>query len=181
MEISFGSCWSILMQPMNILPNGKSSVSSPRPTKARQVCSNVRRLFMVDFDVLGIVHQDFVPQLQTVSHFYKGVLRWKRNEKSLFPRHDDAPSDSAIYLQEFQARKRMTFAPTPQIRPRVIFCFQNQKWRSRREDIWWHHRNQRRTTDCTHGAQHTRLPTMAESLGSICQAVRTSFARGIVQ
>ena len=50
--------------------------TSLRPKKARQVRSNVKTMFIVFFNVRGIVHQEFVPPGQTVNHkFYLEVLR----------------------------------------------------------------------------------------------------------
>jgi histone-lysine N-methyltransferase SETMAR len=52
------------------------SPSSPRPKKARMSCSSMKTMFIVFFDIRGIVHREFVPQGQTVNKtFYCEVLR----------------------------------------------------------------------------------------------------------
>ena len=52
------------------------SPTSPRPTTARQVKSNVKSMIITFFDVKGTVHKEFVPTGQTVnSGLYCDVLR----------------------------------------------------------------------------------------------------------
>ena len=53
--------------------------TSLRPKKARQVRSNVKMMFIVFFDVGGIVHWEFLSPGQTVNQeFYLEVLRGLR-------------------------------------------------------------------------------------------------------
>ena len=87
--------------------------SSPRPKKARQVCSNVKVLLTVFLDSRGVVHQEYAPQGQTVTkQYYKGVLcrlrnavqrkrpdLWAAETRQLH--HDNAPAYSLHLIQVF--------------------------------------------------------------------------------
>jgi len=46
------------------------SKTSPRPKKARQVCSHVKVMLMVFFDSEGVVHYEFLSQGQTINEEY---------------------------------------------------------------------------------------------------------------
>jgi hypothetical protein len=49
---------------------------SPRPTKDRQVKSNVKSMIITLFDIKGILNKEFVPTRQTVNFgFFCNVLR----------------------------------------------------------------------------------------------------------
>jgi len=53
------------------------SPNSPRPKKAHQVCSNVKCMLIIFFDIQGIVHKEFAPPGQTINgKFYWEVLKW---------------------------------------------------------------------------------------------------------
>jgi hypothetical protein len=55
------------------------SPNSPRPKKAHQVRMNVKSMLIVFFDILGIVHKEFIPPGQTVNgKFYCEVLKQLR-------------------------------------------------------------------------------------------------------
>jgi len=52
------------------------TASSPRPKKAQQVKSNVKTMLITFFDIVGLVHHEYVPRSQTVNkEFYKTVLQ----------------------------------------------------------------------------------------------------------
>ncbi|XP_070395471.1 histone-lysine N-methyltransferase SETMAR-like [Dermacentor albipictus] len=54
--------------------------TSPRPKKARQVCSNVKVMLSAFFDSRGVVHHEFAPQGQTITtECYRDVLRRLRD------------------------------------------------------------------------------------------------------
>jgi histone-lysine N-methyltransferase SETMAR len=46
------------------------SSNSPQPKKARQFRSNVKSMFIVFFNIQGIVHKEFVPPGQTVNGMF---------------------------------------------------------------------------------------------------------------
>ena len=86
---------------------------SPRPKKARQVCSNVKVMLTVFFYSRGVVHHEYAPQGQTVTkEYYEGVLCRLRNAvRSKRPdlwaaktwrfHHDNAPAHSLHLIQGF--------------------------------------------------------------------------------
>ena len=109
LNISFGSCQSILMDVLGIArmydPNLLKLVitgdeswifgydietkaqssrwkrpGEPRPKKVRQVCSNVKILLTVFFDYYGVGHQDFLPQGRTVNKKYYHEAMWRLRE-----------------------------------------------------------------------------------------------------
>jgi AraC-like DNA-binding protein len=54
--------------------------SSPRPKKARQVRSNVKKMLIAFFDTEGLVHQEFLPRRQAMNQtVYITVLQRVRN------------------------------------------------------------------------------------------------------
>jgi len=59
----------------------RKSPGSPRPKKARQSRSATKSMFIVFFNIRGIVHHGFVPEGQTVNaEFYCNVLRRLREK-----------------------------------------------------------------------------------------------------
>ena len=57
------------------------SPGSPRPKKARQSCSMTKSMFIVFFNIRGIVHHEFAPEGQTVNaEFYCSVLYHLRED-----------------------------------------------------------------------------------------------------
>ena len=62
--------------------------NSLRPKKARQVCSNVKSMLIVFFNIQGIVHKEFVPPGQIVNgKFYYEVLKQMRGH--IWHKHPD--------------------------------------------------------------------------------------------
>ncbi|GFU43986.1 mariner Mos1 transposase [Trichonephila clavipes] len=86
---------------------------SPRPKKTRQVRSNLKVMLIVFFDAVGIVHQEYTPQGQTVNkEFYLDVMRRlreavRRTRPVLWPssrwmlHHAGAPAHIANLVQQF--------------------------------------------------------------------------------
>jgi hypothetical protein len=117
------------------------SPNSPRPKKARQVCSSVKDnvdFFSFFFYVDGQVHKEFVPHGQTVNRqFYLNVLRRlresmlrKRPEKwqsgVWFLHNDSAAAHTAFSVQQFLAKNTMVVVcpPPPRLsRPRSLRFF----------------------------------------------------------
>lgn len=110
------------------------SLSEPWARKLRQVRSNVRTLLIVFFDSQGIVHQEFVPQNQTVNQaYYKEVLirlrekiRGKRAQMfrttGWYLQQDNAPKHNALSIREFLASKKITVLPHPSYSPDLAPC-----------------------------------------------------------
>jgi hypothetical protein len=96
-------------------PQWKGS-SSSCVKKARQVCSNVKSMITVFFDIQGVVHYEFVPQGRTVNqHYYTDTLQclwenvWqnqpeKWNCGDWFLHHDNTPAHSALSVHAFRAK-----------------------------------------------------------------------------
>jgi len=95
--------------------------NSPRPKKARQVCSSVKFS-----DIQGTVHKEFLPPGQTVNgKFYCEVLKrlregirrrrpdkWKNND--WFLHHDNAPAHTSLVVRQFpDFQKRYRDSPPP--------------------------------------------------------------------
>ena len=101
--------------------------NSPRPKKARMSKSRVKAMLVVFFDSKGVIHSEFVPQGQTVNgQFYAQVLarlrdRVKRVRKDIannwILHHDNAPSHTALVVQEFLARNGVATLPQPPYSP----------------------------------------------------------------
>ena len=99
--------------------------SSPRPKKARQCRSSIKKMLIVFFDWKGVVHHEFVPPRQTVNkEFYLDVHRrlreavrrkrpeaWKK--KSWLLHHDNAPAHSSLLVRDFLAKHSTTLVPQP--------------------------------------------------------------------
>lgn len=119
------------------------SPSSPRLKKARQSRSSKKIMLIIFFDSHGIVHQEFVPQGQTVNKvFYCEVLRrlrekmrkkrqnlWRAGDWIL---HDDnAPCHRALVVREFLAQHKMSTLPhppySPDLAPADFFLFPKMK------------------------------------------------------
>jgi len=110
------------------------SVDSPRPKKARQVRSKVKVIFIVFFDLEGIVHYKYVPQGQTVNQqFYLRVLKrlrlalsrkrpQKRAAGSCALHHDNAPAHTAHSIQVFLGDHGIPVVQQPPYSPDMASC-----------------------------------------------------------
>ena len=110
------------------------TLNEPWARKLRQMRSNVKTLLIVFFDSQGIVHQEFVPQNQTISQaYYKEVLirlrekvRGKRPQlfrtRSWFLQHDNAPVHNSLSIREFLAAKKVPVLPHPSYSPDLSPC-----------------------------------------------------------
>ena len=117
--------------------------TSPRPKKARQVTSNVKKMLIVFFDVRGIVHREFIPPGQTVNQeLYLEVLRQlrenvRRKRPELwrsgdwFPHHNNAPAYTALSVSRYLASLGRTVVPhppySPDLAPYDFFLFPTLK------------------------------------------------------
>jgi len=86
------------------------------------------------FDILGIVHKEFIPPHQTVNgKFYCEVLRrlrenvrrkqpemWKNGDWLLH--HDNAPAHISLVVREFLTKNDMTTVPHPVYSPDLAPC-----------------------------------------------------------
>ena len=110
------------------------SPTSPRPKKARQSKSKVKVMLITFFDVRSIVHNEFLPQGQTISQqVYKEILRLllrpvheKRRElwqdKSWLLHHDTAPAHNALSIRQFLAEKNIAVLEQPHYLPDLAPC-----------------------------------------------------------
>ena len=86
------------------------------------------------FDIKAIVHFEFLPQGQTVNQYvYKEILRrlrrsvrdkrwdlWENNAWVLY--HDNAPSHSALSIQQFLAERNVSTLEQPPYSPDLAPC-----------------------------------------------------------
>ena len=91
-------------------------------------------MFVCFYDSKGIIHQEFVPEGQTVTgSFYLSVLErlWKRIRRvrpeysapgSWFLLHDNAPVHRPVAVQEFLARKQVCVLHHPPYSPDLSPC-----------------------------------------------------------
>lgn len=100
---------------------------SPRPKKARMSKSKVKTMLIVFFDAKVVVHKEFVPQGQTVNATYyvdvldrlrKRVVRTRKEIAATWQlHHDNAPSQTAQWVQEFLAKHSLATLPQPSYSP----------------------------------------------------------------
>ena len=102
--------------------------------KTRQVCSNIKSMLIIFFDIRGIVHKEFIPPGQTVNgNFYCKVLRqlrgnvrrkqpemWENRDWLLH--HDNAPAHTSLVVREFLTKNNMTTVPYPAYSPNLSPC-----------------------------------------------------------
>lgn len=108
--------------------------SEPWARKLRHIRQAVKTLLIVFFDSQGIVHQEFVPQNQTLNQaYYKEVLirlrekiRGKRpalfRTRAWFLQHDNAPGHNSLAIREFLAEKKIPVLPHPSYSPDLSPC-----------------------------------------------------------
>jgi len=110
------------------------TASSPRLKKERQVKSNVKTMLIAFFDIVGLVHHEYVPRGQTVNkEFYKTVLqclrdtvrrhcpeKWRSGNWILH--HDNAPAHRAVTTNEFLAKHNIPSLPHPPYSPDLAPC-----------------------------------------------------------
>jgi len=117
--------------------------TSPRPKKARQVRSNVKKMLIVFFNVRGIVHRKFFPPGPTVNQeFYLKVLKrlqenvrrkrpelWRSGDG--FLHHDNAPAHTALSVTGYLASLGWIVVPhlpySPDLAPCHFFLFPTMK------------------------------------------------------
>ena len=98
---------------------------SPRPKKARQVCSNVKVMLICFFDCLGIMHHEYALEGQTINkeyylevlHCLRDALRRKRpdmwTEKNWQLHHDNASAHSIHVIKAFLAKNNTALVRQP--------------------------------------------------------------------
>jgi hypothetical protein len=57
------------------------SPNSKRPKNVRHVKSKVKSIFIVFFDIKGIVHKGFIPEGKTVNSAYYCDISWRLHEQ----------------------------------------------------------------------------------------------------
>ncbi|KAL7292870.1 hypothetical protein TKK_0013543 [Trichogramma kaykai] len=102
--------------------------------KLRQIRATVRTLLIVFFDSQGIVHQEFVPQSQSVNQaYYRDVLTRLREkvrvrraasfrQRTWYLHCDTALSRNSLAIQEFLAEKKIACLPHPYYSPDLTPC-----------------------------------------------------------
>jgi len=117
--------------------------NSPQPKKACQVCSNVKSILIIFFNIQGTVYKEFVPPGQIVNgNFHCEVLKrlregiwrkrpdkWKKN--NWFLHQDNAPAHTSFAVRQFLTSKNITVIPhppySPDLAPCEFFLFPNMK------------------------------------------------------
>ena len=111
-----------------------NSPDSPRPRKACQVCSNVKSILIIFFNIQGTVYKEFVPPGQIVNgNFHCEVLKrlregiwrkrpdkWKKN--NWFLHQDNAPAHTSFAVRQFLTSKNITVIPHPPYSPDLAPC-----------------------------------------------------------
>jgi len=119
------------------------SPNSPWPKKVCQVCSNVKSMLIIFFNIQGIIHKEFVPPGQTVNgKFYCEVLKWLREDiqckcpdkwkkNNWFLHHGNAPAQTSLVVRQFLNSKNITVIPhspySPDLTPSNFFLFPEMK------------------------------------------------------
>ena len=107
---------------------------SPRPVKARKLKSKVKVMFIVFFDIQGIIHFKFLSQGQTVNQtIYKEILQclvrsmcdkrwslWEAHARALH--HDNAPAHTALSIHQFLTEKNIATLEHHPYSPDLALC-----------------------------------------------------------
>ena len=108
--------------------------TSPRPKKTRQVCSNIKTMLLLFFDIEGIVHYEYAPKGQTIiKTFYRYVLRRLRDavqrkrplkwaSGNWLLHHDNAPAHTSHLVQAFLAKHQISQINQPPYSPDLAPC-----------------------------------------------------------
>ena len=94
--------------------------------------SKVKCMLVCFFDSKGIVHKEWVPPGQTVTQYFykeilerlqKRVLRVRANTaRNWILQHDNAPSHTALSVQQCLTSKRISVLPQPPYSPDIAPC-----------------------------------------------------------
>jgi len=102
------------------------------PKKARMSKAKIKSMLICFFDSQRIVHTEFVPQGQTVNHFYYCEVLERLRKRVVHVRpsignnwmlhHDNAPCHMVITVIEFLAKKGIPVVPQPPYSPDLSPC-----------------------------------------------------------
>jgi hypothetical protein len=107
------------------------SPNSPTPKKARQAKTKVRSMFIIFFDIRGIVHKEFDLTGQTsIPDTTVTFKRLRPDQKNWLLHHDNAPSHTSFFTRAiFFTINNMTVFPThlnffsfPSLRKKMKGC-----------------------------------------------------------
>jgi len=157
--------------------------NSPRPKKARQVCSSVKFS-----DIQGTVHKEFLPPGQTVNgKFYCEVLKrlregirrrrpdkWKNND--WFLHHDNAPAHTSLVVRQFpDFQKRYRDSPPPIRLTSLLRLFPilQDEITAEMESFWQYRGDPRRIARGYRHSHTWELPEMHEIMGNTLGSLYT--------
>ena len=112
----------------------RTSKTSTRPKKARQVRSKIKVLLTVFCYASGVVLHEYLPEGSTVNQTYyievlkrlRDAIRWKMPELwrsgDWFFHHDNATAHLALRIREFLAKHSITVLPHPPYSPDLAPC-----------------------------------------------------------
>jgi len=116
---------------------------SPRLKKLQFQKFRVKSMLVIFFDWQGVIHNEFVPEGETINAvYYKGVMerllnRIRRVRPGMcesgdwFLLHDNAPSHNATIIKQFLAQQKVTVLDHPSYSPDLVpadyFLFQKVK------------------------------------------------------
>jgi len=114
--------WILEYDPATIQQSSEWHVSnSPRLKKAKMSKSKIKSMLICFFDSQGVVHEEFMPQGQTVNkQYYCEVLErlrkrvhrvWPEMADTWMMHHDNAPCHNAISMNKFLTKKGIPVVP----------------------------------------------------------------------